>query len=152
MKILMRTFKEEYSDVEYAIVDITKEYLEELHARGVYLRLAHEKDNSATELLYRDASCEFYRDFTIEVEGGDTHDQLSPEERDKFEDVGWIRCPESLEIPEDSEVRTEIDRCNLLLLVSDEKMYVYWSCSPKHGSELVTSQEIALKDLEELLK
>jgi len=147
-------------DCDYAIVDLTPALAEQIRRRVALARQAGQQDDDLYELYFWGSTAEFY-DHSIldacEEAAAAAHvpdpDQAARDWLADFEQREYAVVPEGVDFTAHEAQRTEVDQMVVRCSPSSHRpeFEIAWTASPKHSDVYVTTCELPLTAMEELL-
>lgn len=151
MKLILRcsSSHEDYFGCSYALVDIDKK-----RARFLLDSIQQVQEQKAkNDQLYRISYWSYiarYFSPSGDASGTDEDQQVSPEVTEQLEalvpgmDGEYVEVPETFELPEGAEARTEIDMLNVY------EDAIGFTCSPKHTDVAIDTERIPMSLLRKI--
>ena len=148
-------------DCDYAIVDLTPALVEQIRHRVALARQAGQQDNDLYELHFWGSTAEFYdhdildacQDAAAAAAGGLNPDQAASDWLTDFEQREYAVVPEGVDFAAHEAQRTEFDQVIVRCSPSAHRpeFEITWTASPKHSDVYVTTCELPLTAMEDLL-
>ena len=144
-------------DCDCALVELTPALAEQIRSRVALARQAGQQDNDLYELYFWGSTAEFYDSKLIDACAEAAASRGSEEAASKwlsdFEDAGYAIVPTGVDLAAHESQRIE---CSQVIIRCSPSSYrpefeVCWTASPKHSDVYVTTRDLPLKRLEELL-
>jgi hypothetical protein len=144
-------------DCDCALVELTPALAEQILGRVALARQAGQQDNDLCELYFWGSTAEFYDSNLIDACAEATAAHGSEEAASKwlsnFEDAGYALVPIGVDLAAHESQRIELSQMIVRCSPSSHRpeFEVCWTASPKHSDVYVTTRDLPLKRLEELL-
>ena len=144
-------------DCDYAIVDLTPALAEQIRRRVALARQVAEQDNDFWEMYFWGSTVEFYDDklldacqeaVVVAAQGPDA-DQVARDWLADFEQREYAVVPDGVDFAAHQAQRTEIDQ--VIVRRHQPEFAIAWTASPKHSDVYVTTTELPLTVIEDLL-
>jgi hypothetical protein len=153
---------EEYNaDCDYAIVDLTPALAEQIRRRVALARQAGQQDNDLYELYFWGGTAQFYdhnileacQDAAATAASGPDPDQAARDWLADFEQREYAVVPEGVDFNAHEAQRTEVDQMIVRCSPSPHRpeFEIAWTASPKHSDVYITTSELPLTAMEDLL-
>ena len=146
---------------QYAIVDLTPALAERIRRRVALACQAGQQDDDLYELYFWGSTAEFYdnnildacQDAAAATAHGPDLDQVARDWLTGFEGREYAVVPEGVDFTAHEAQRTEFDQVIIRCSPSSHRpeVEIAWTASPKHSDVTVTTCELPLKAMEELL-
>jgi len=147
-------------DCDYAVVDLTRALAEQIRRRVALARQAGQQDNDLYELYFWGSTAEFF-DYNIldachdavAAAGGSDPDQAACDWLDDFDQREYAVVPAGVDFKAHEAQRTECDQEIIRCSPSSHhpEFEVAWTTIPKHSDVYVTTCDLPLTAMEELL-
>ena len=148
-------------DCDCAVVDLTPELADQIRNRIALARQAGQQDSDLCELYFWGSTVEFYDDNILDAcqdaaaaaADGPDPDQAARDWLTDFEQREYAVVPEGVDFTAHEAQRTEFDRVIIRCSPSSHRpeFEIAWTASPKHSDMTVTTCDLPLKAMEELL-
>ena len=148
-------------DCDYAVIDLTPALAEEVRRRVALARQAGQQDNDLYEMYFWGSTADFYdhnvldacQDAAAAAVRGSDPDQTARDWLDDFERHEYAVVPEGVDFTAPEVQRTECDQVIVRCSPSSHRpeFKIVWITSPKHSDVYVTTSELPLTAMEELL-
>jgi hypothetical protein len=145
---------------DYAVVDLTPALAERIRSRVALTREAKQQDRDLYELYFRGSTADFYDhnildacQEAIAAAGGPDPDETAFDWLNDFEQREYAVVPAGVDLNAHESQRTEADQ--MIIQISPSairtEFSITWTASPKHADINVTTGELPLSAMEELL-
>jgi hypothetical protein len=148
-------------DCDCALVELTPTLVEQVRGRVALARQAGQQDDDLNELYFWGGTAQFYdhnvleacQDAAAAAAHGADPDQAARDWLVDFEQREYAVVPEGVDFTAHEVQRTEVDQMIVRCSPSsrDPHYEIAWTASPKHSDVYVTTCDLPLKRLEELL-
>ena len=144
-------------DCDCALVELTPSLAEQIRSRVALARHAGQQDNDLYEMYFWGSTAEFYdsklMDACEEAVALRGDDQAASKWLNDFEETGFAAVPAGVDLgslgPQRIELSQMIVRCSPS--AQRPEYEICWTASPKHSDVYVTTRDLPLERLEELL-
>ncbi len=148
------------SDCDYAIVELTPALAERIRSRVALASEARQQDSDLWEIYFWGSTAEFFDHNILEAcqdavvaAGGPDPNQAALDWLTSFEGREYAVVPDGVDLNAHEPQRTECDQ--MIIQVSPSSLRrefsIIWTASPKHSDIDVTTGELPLAAMEELL-
>ncbi len=145
---------------DYAIVELTPALVKRIHRRVAVARQAAKQDSDLYELYFWGSSAEFFDHNILDAcqeavttTGRRRRDRAARDWLDAFEGREYAVVPDGVDLNAHEAQRTECDQ--MIIRISRcsprEEFSIIWTASPKYADLDVTTSELPLAAMEELL-
>ncbi len=147
-------------DCDYAIVDLTPALAEEIRRRVALARQAGQQDNDLYELYFWGSTADFYDHNILDAcqeaaaaASGPDPDQAARDWLDDFERREYAAVPAGIDFTVHEAQRTECDQVIIRCSPSSHRpeFEIAWTTIPRHSDVYVTTCDLPLTAMEELL-
>ena len=144
-------------DCDCAIVELTPALAEQIRGRVALARGAGQQDNDLYELYFWGSTAEFYDykflDACDEAVASRGSEETASTWLSDFEDTGYAVVPPGVDLGSQEPQRIELSQMIVRCSPSSHRpeFEVCWTASPKHSDVYVTTHDLPLNRLEELL-
>lgn len=144
-------------DCDCALVELTPALAEQIRSRVALARQAGQQDNDLYELYFWGSTAEFYdsklMDACEEAIASRGSEEAASKWLSDFEDAGYAVVPAAVDLAAHESQRIECSQVIIRCSPSSHRpeFEVCWTASPKHSDVYVTTRDLPLKGMEELL-
>ena len=146
---------------DYAIIELTPALAEQIRNRVAQARKASQQDSDLDELYFWDSTAEFYGQDVLDTcqeavaaaARGRGRSRAARNWLAEFEQREYAVVPDGVDFTSHEPQRTELDQMILRVGPSSHRLEyaIAWTTSPKHSDVYVTTSELPIAVMEELL-